>query len=265
MYKLGLGLVNFVSFMIELKTAYKSFSKKAVLSDINIKIDSGDCLAIVGANGSGKSTLLNGLLGLLDFDKGELSIDGKTYSKQTHEIRKETGCIPEETFLIEHFTGHEFLYFHALLLSVEKKMIKPRINELTKLFFKDSTKIHMPISTYSLGMKRRIEICASLINSPNILIYDEPFNGLDPVFCRLFISIIKKMTNLGKKIIISSHDLDYVKDVATNIIMLDNGKCVFSGKKDAFFSLEQSNLDSFFYYLPNKKYDDGKIQLPKWL
>lgn len=251
--------------MIKVENISKSYDKKLILSSFDLQVQTGECLAVVGANGAGKSTLLNGLLGLLDFDEGEVLINGYNYPEYNNRIRKITGCIPEKSFLIEEISGIDFLYFHATLLGVNRKEIKKRALELTHIFFDDPQAIYKPVSSFSYGMKKRLEICASLIHKPEILIYDEPFNGLDPVFCKQFIDIINKLKDNNKTFIISSHDLDYVKEVSTHILMIAEGKTAFYGAKEEFFKLNQSTLDAFFEYLPKQSYDEKKIQLPEWL
>jgi len=251
--------------MIDLKNICKAFNNKKILDGIDITVNQGECLCLIGPNGAGKSTILNIILGLLTPDYGELQIMGETYYDKSNTIKGKIGCMPEKTLLIEDLSGYDFLMLHGLLLCMKKIDLKNKIDDLISLFFDDKSLIDNMISTYSTGNKKRLEFCAALLNSPSILILDEPFNGLDPVFVDKLIRVFKLMMLKQKTLIISSHDLSYIKELATDVALISHGKIIIKEKKDNFYAQGETVLENFFKYLPKEHIRPDEVLLPNWI
>lgn len=250
--------------MIELANINKSFAGKQVLKDISLTVNKGSCNCLIGNNGAGKSTLINILLGILEADSGVFSIKNLTYKHEKRKLKKLIGCIPENSMLIEEMTGYEYLLFFGMLFSIKSGDLEKRITDLNHLFFRDGQVLHTSIYTYSTGMKRRLEFCSALIHSPEIIILDEPFSGLDPEVCNSLLKILNQLLKNGKTIFISSHDLGYVREIATDITLISNGEIIFKDKKENFFTLGESELTTFFKYNNGNVNENIPEKLPEW-
>lgn len=248
--------------MLEFKGIKKSFDDKVIFTNLEFRLDYGECLAILGPNGAGKSTLINILLGLQKQDGGQIYLNGHILEKKDF---IDIGCIPDKPILIEELTGYEFLCFHGLLFSLKRAEIEDRIISLTEFFFENSNDINKKIEYYSTGMRRRLEMCSVFLHNPRIIILDEPFLGLDPVFCKNLIDFFIHLRSKGKLIIISSHDLLYMSEISSKIMLLNQGQIAFFGENINFFTSPNSLLDSFFSYLNVENSVSQNKNFPEWI
>lgn len=204
--------------ILKCKNLSKKISNKEILKNINLSINEGDVIGLIGPNGAGKTTLIKCILGLQKIDNGIIKINGFDLSTDYEAFISRVGAIVENPDFYNYMSGLENLKQKGRIYNVSNK----KINELVELVGL-TKKINDKVSTYSLGMKERLAIAYSLINSPNLLILDEPTNGLDPEGIILLKNIIKRLSKKGISILISSHILSEVESICNKIIILKDG------------------------------------------
>ncbi len=217
----------------------KKFGKKQILKNVSLEVNEGDILGFIGPNGAGKTTTIKMILGLQSIDSGNVYINNYNVKKEYEKAIEKVGAIVENPDLYMYLTGYENL---KLIQNLYKNVSKERINEVVKLV-KLNTRINDKVSKYSLGMRQRLGIAAALINKPNLLILDEPTNGLDPEGIKELRDILKKLAqkeNVG--IIISSHNLSELESFCNKIVIIKNGEIVEENKLSDFKKIEESYI-----------------------
>lgn len=220
--------------MIEIKELTKTFGKTIVLDHINLKIENGSVYGLLGKNGAGKTTLINLLVNLIPLEEGSILINGKRNDILDKYDKKQIGIVGEDLALIEELNGLEYLNFVGRIYGLPKDILNKRIEDLFYFFFEDEKDLKKNISKYSTGMKKKIAFCAAVIHTPNILILDEPFSGLDPLVANQMISFLHQYQKPDRTILISSHDLNYVEKIATHIGVLNENKLQFNSSLQDF-------------------------------
>lgn len=208
--------------MIQIKNLSKSYGKKSVLRDINISFQKGKVYGIVGENGAGKTTLFRCIAGLEKFE-------GEIISDFNH-LKNHLGWLPTHPYFFTRITGKEYI---QLLLNARK--IK-NIDINSKNIF--DLPLNQYASTYSTGMKKKLAFTAVLLQENDVFILDEPFNGVDIHSNIVILEILKKLKELGKTIIISSHIFSTLAETCDEIHMLENGEFIKNAGKDDFNELE---------------------------
>ena len=236
--------------MLEIKDLYKSYGNKNILKGINLEVLAGDIFAFIGKNGAGKTTTIKCIVGINDFEKGLIKIDGMDVVKNPIECKKITAYIPDNPELYEFMTGIKYLNFIASVYEVDMDEVKEKTDFLIKTFdLTDS--LYEPISSYSHGMKQKLSIIASLIHKPKLLILDEPFVGLDPEATFYLKEEFKNMVKEGSAIFFSTHVLEVAQNLCNKLAILKDGKIVISGNtKDV---ISNSSLENIFMELVNAK------------
>ena len=217
----------------------KKFGKKQILKNVSLEVNEGDILGFIGPNGAGKTTTIKMILGLQSIDSGNVYINNYNVKKEYEKAIEKVGAIVENPDLYMYLTGYENL---KLIQNLYKNVSKERIIEVVKLV-KLNTRINDKVSKYSLGMRQRLGIAAALINKPNLLILDEPTNGLDPEGIKELRDILKKLAqkeNVG--IIISSHNLSELESFCNKIVIIKNGEIVEENKLSDFKKIEESYI-----------------------
>ena len=217
----------------------KKFGKKQILKNVSSEVNEGEILGFIGPNGAGKTTTIKMILGLQSIDSGNVYINNYNIKKEYEKAIEKVGAIVENPDLYMYLTGYENL---KLIQNLYKNVSKERINEVVKLV-KLNTRINDKVSKYSLGMRQRLGIAAALINKPNLLILDEPTNGLDPEGIKELRDILKKLAqkeNVG--IIISSHNLSELESFCNKIVIIKNGEIVEENKLSDFKKIEESYI-----------------------
>lgn len=222
-------------YMLETHHVSKAFGKQLVVDDVSIKVKKQTVYGLLGPNGAGKSTLLKMLTGLLRPTKGEIMINGHPWSRKD---LKDTGVLIESPALYGNLTAHENLLVHAKLLHLPES----RIQEVLNIVGLENTG-KKKASQFSLGMKQRLGIAKALLNHPKLLILDEPTNGLDPLGIQDLRKLIQSFTENGITVILSSHILSEVKQLADYIGIIQNGKLRYEGKIDESQDLEKLFVD----------------------
>lgn len=204
----------------------KSFGKKKILKDVSFTIKKGDILGFIGPNGSGKTTIIKLILGLNSIDSGNVTINGFDIKKDFESAIKGVGAIVENPDMYMYLSGYENLKLVANMYNVSSS----KIDEVVKLV-KLEGRIKDKVSKYSLGMRQRLGIAQALINSPNLLILDEPTNGLDPEGIKELRDLLK---NLAKKeniaVLISSHNLAELDSFCNKVCIIQNGTIIESNE-----------------------------------
>ena len=209
--------------LLEVKNVSKSFGKKKVLKDISFSLSSGEILGFIGPNGSGKTTTIKLILGLQSIDSGSVFINNYDVSKNFSKAIEKVGAIVENPDMYLYLSGRKNL---ELVARMYKGITKDRIEEIIKLVGLES-RIKDKVSKYSLGMRQRLGIAASILHKPNLLILDEPTNGLDPEGIKELRSLLVKLAKEeGVGILISSHNLSELENFCTNICILKNGEII---------------------------------------
>lgn len=230
--------------MIVINDLTKKYAKKIVIEKLNLTIENGQIYCLLGKNGAGKTTLINLILDLLIVDEGTIQLFGKAHNQLDKETKKRIGVVNENLALLEEISGEEYLYFVGKIYQIPTEILKKRINDLFNYFFEDDSDLKKNIAKYSTGMKKKIAFCASVIHTPDILILDEPFSGLDPLVANQMIYFINKYQRTDRIIFISSHDLSYVEKVSTHIGVLDNHRLVFNSTINSFTENGAKELDA---------------------
>ena len=216
--------------MIEIKNVSKSYDGKVkALNDISFKIDNGEIFAFIGHNGAGKTTMIKSLVGILDFDSGDILINGKSIKKEPIECKREMAYVPDNPDLYENMTGLDFINFICDIYDVSLEDRKVNIEKYSKMFEMDG-KLGSDISSYSHGMKQKVALIAALSHNPDVLIMDEPFVGLDPKAVFDMKEVMHKMAKEGKTIFFSTHILDVAEKLCDRVAIIKKGEIVKIGK-----------------------------------
>lgn len=229
--------------MIEIKDLTKAYGKNIALDNINLTIDNGSVYGLLGKNGAGKTTLINLLVDLFPVDRGTILINGKKNNALDKDDKKNIGIVGEDLSLIEELSALEYLNFIGKIYGLPRNVLDKRIEDLFHNFFEDEKDLNKNISKYSTGMKKKIAFCAAVIHTPNILILDEPFSGLDPLVANQMISFLHQYQKDDRTIFISSHDLNYVEKIATHIGVLNERKLQFNSSLQDFTANGINSLD----------------------
>ncbi len=230
----------------------KKFGYLTAVDNLSFSIEKGNVYGILGPNGSGKSTTLGIVLNVVNATSGSFSwFDGNT---STHEALKKVGAIIERPNFYPYMTAIQNLKLVCKIKEVPFSKINDKLELVGLLDRKDSK-----FRTYSLGMKQRLAIASALLNDPEILILDEPTNGLDPQGIHQIREIIKKIASEGTTILLASHLLDEVEKVCSHVVILRKGKKLYSGRVDGmlatygFFELKSENESGLMKFLKSHK------------
>jgi len=236
--------------MIEIKNLKKSFGDKQVLRGINLTVNKGETMVIIGRSGCGKSVLLKHIVGLLKPDEGELYVEGqdvvKMKRKELYELRKKFGFLFQGSALFDSMTVGENV---GLYLTENTKMTKSEISavvaEKLELVGLPGTKNLMP-SDLSGGMKKRVALARALASNPEYILYDEPTTGLDPVMSDNIDDLIKELSEkLHVTSIVVTHDIFSVYSVASRVAMVENGIIYFDGKPEELTQTDDEVIRNF--------------------
>lgn len=217
--------------ILTIENLHKSYGRIQALKNVSFEIQKGRVYGILGPNGSGKSTTLGIVLNVVNRTSGNYSwFEGKV---QTHEALKKVGAIIERPNFYPYMTAEENLKLVCKIKNIDYSKINEKL-DLVGLTERKASKF----STFSLGMKQRLAIASALLNDPEILILDEPTNGLDPQGIHQIRDIIKKIASQGTTILLASHLLDEVEKVCSHVIVLRKGEILYSGSVDAISANE---------------------------
>lgn len=202
---------------------HKKFGKKEILSGINVEVEAGDILGFIGPNGAGKTTTIKLILGLQSITKGKVEINGFDIETQFEKAIEKVGAIVENPDLYMYLSGMDNL---KLVANLYQGITKKRIEEVVKLVGLDN-RIQDKVSKYSLGMRQRLGVAQAILHQPNLLILDEPTNGLDPEGMKDLRELLKKLAKEEKMaIFISSHNLAELENLCNKVCIVKNGSVI---------------------------------------
>ncbi len=230
--------------MLIIQNVSKSYDGvKKACHDVSLKIEAGDIFGFVGHNGAGKTTLLKSIAGIIDFDEGDIFVDGLSVKQDSLEVKKRIAYIPDNPDIYESLTGFNYLSLISDIFGISEEMRKKEIEKYANLFeIRDV--LHNPISSYSHGMKQKLVITSALIHKPKLFLLDEPFVGLDPKASFQLKEIFKEMCQNGTAIFFSTHVLEVVEKLCNKVAIIKQGKIVASG--DTQDIIKDQSLESIF-------------------
>lgn len=231
--------------LLEVKNVNKFFGNKQILNDISFTLHEGEILGFIGPNGAGKTTTIKVILGLQSLSRGQVLIQGFDIQKDFEKAIAKVGAIVESPDLYMYLTGRKNL---EMIAAMYTGVTKERINEIIRLVGLEN-RIDDKVSKYSLGMRQRLGIAASIIHQPKILILDEPTNGLDPEGIKELRDLLKTLAKKEKiGILISSHNLSELESFVTDVCLIKNGKILITSSikdiKKSEKSVYQIKLDT---------------------
>lgn len=245
-------------YAIQTKALNFGFSKsKKIIDNLSINVPKGSIYGFLGPNGAGKSTTMRLLTGILPDDTNSIEIFGQSLKNQIPYIFDNIGCLVESPALYLHLSGYDNMRYIALMRNVAEENIEKYL-EIVDL----QRSKHMKAKKYSLGMKQRLAIASALLNEPEVLILDEPTNGLDPEGIIQIRNLIVSIAKRGITIIIASHLLDEIERICSHVIVLKQGNAIYSGRVDemtrnqAYFELESHQMDELLSALQSLSYFD---------
>mgnify|MGYP004641223403 FL=1 len=209
--------------ILECKNLSKTIGKKQILKNVELEISEGDILGFIGPNGAGKTTTIKLILGLQKITNGYVKINGYDIKENFEKAIEKVGTIVENPDLYMYMSGYKNL---KLIANLYKDVDQKRVEEVIKITGLEN-RINDKVSKYSLGMRQRLGIAQSLLHKPNLLILDEPTNGLDPEGIKQLRDLLKKLAKKEKMgILISSHNLAELESFCTKVAIIQNGKMV---------------------------------------
>ncbi len=214
--------------MLKIQGLTKVYGTKKAVDNLSLHIKAGEMYAFIGHNGAGKTTTIKSVCGLLNFDDGEILIDGVSIKENPIECKKKIAYLPDNPDLYEFMTGIKYLNFVADIYGVKKEDRIERVRKYADMFGITSD-LAQPISAYSHGMKQKLALISALIHAPKLLIMDEPFVGLDPKAAYLLKEEMKQICENGGAIFFSTHVLEVAEKICDKIAIIKDGKLVVSG------------------------------------
>jgi ABC-2 type transport system ATP-binding protein len=239
--------------MIEISNLTKKYeSGKVALDSVTITINPGEICGYIGLNGAGKTTTIKIISGALEFDSGSVIVSGMDVKIKPVEVKKITGYVPESGNIFNSLTAIEYLLFIGNIRKIKDNTLRKRTEYFAELFgFKDF--LSSSIGILSKGTKQKILITSALIHNPDIILLDEPLNGLDANSIFIFQDMIKTLSEKGKTIFYCSHLLDMIEKISSKLVILENGKIKLDSKtEDLKNTNEYRGLENLFKNLKSE-------------
>lgn len=214
--------------MIEIKEVTKKYGDKLAVDNVTFSVNDGDVFAFIGHNGAGKTTLIKSIVGIHDFDSGDILIDGMSIKKNPVECKKLMAFVPDSPETYEHMKAIDYINFICDMYEVDESVRKTNIKKYANLFGMED-KLNDTIDSFSHGMKQKIVLISALAHNPKILIMDEPFVGLDPKAVFDIKEILNEMVKEGKIVFYSTHILDVAEKLCSRVAIIKDGKLVKCG------------------------------------
>ncbi len=239
--------------IINIQHLFKSYGAKPVLKDINLQIYPGQVIGYIGPNGAGKSTTVKVLCGLLTDYDGEVTVKGFDIKKNTLDVKRHIGYVPELAELYDVLTPMEYLQFAGALYGMDESICAERIERMMAAFSL-SANINQRMDSFSKGMKQKVLLASGILHNPDIIILDEPLSGLDANSVIIVKELISKLAADGKTIFYCSHMMDVVEKVSDRIVLIDEGRMIANGTIEELRALHgDMSLEQIFAKLTGKE------------
>ena len=248
---------------IEVANLTKKYGETVAVENLSLTVPGGTMFGFLGPNGSGKSTTIGCLTGLLDPNAGEIRILGEPFHDGAVALKRRMGVMPETLGLFEPLYAHEFLAFVARMFGLDEATTRTRVTELLAAL--ELTDTRKTLAEFSTGMRKRVAFAAAVIHSPEVLFLDEPFESIDPAGVALMKQWLRRFTEQGRTVFITSHVLDTVERLCTAVAIITKpGKLVWQGDitvlaNDGSISYEGQELralEPLFLHLTGQHYAD---------
>ena len=217
--------------MLTIDHLTKTFGDKTAVDDLSLHIAPGEIYGFIGHNGAGKTTTLKSVVGIQQFDKGEIRINGTSITEDPLSCKRITAFIPDNPDLYEFMTGIKYLNFVADVFGVEPVERLRRIHDLAERFSLTAD-LAQPVSAYSHGMKQKLAIISAWLHAPKLIVMDEPFVGLDPTASHLLKGMMREVCDQGGAIFFSTHVLEVAEKLCDKVAIIKQGKLIRSGTMD---------------------------------
>ena len=236
--------------MLRINNLTKIYGTKKAVDDLTLHIQPGEIYGFIGHNGAGKTTTLKAAAGILDYDSGEIFIDGKNVREQPIECKRVTAYIPDNPDLYEFMSGIKYLNFIADIFGIGAAERAERIDKYAALFGLTDD-LAQPIAAYSHGMKQKLAVISAWIHEPKLIIMDEPFVGLDPKAAHILKGMMRELCTGGGAIFFSTHVLEVAEKLCDKVAIIKGGKLIRSGTMEEVRGDE--SLETVFLELEEEK------------
>ena len=235
--------------MLKIDHFTKTYGEKKAVDDLTLHIRQGEIYGFIGHNGAGKTTTLKSVAGIMQFDSGEILIDGTSIQKDPIGCKKKMAYIPDNPDLYEFMTGMQYLNFVGDIFAIPADRRKQRIEALADTF-ELTGDLNQPISAYSHGMKQKLAIISAWIHEPKLILMDEPFVGLDPKASHILKGMMRELCSAGGAIFFSTHVLEVAEKLCDKVAIIKGGKLIRSGTMEEVKG--DASLESVFLELEDE-------------
>ena len=215
-------------YMLKLENVRKTYGSLVAVDNLSFSVKNGEIFGLLGENGAGKTTTFRMIMGLLEPDKGKITLDGK---KIDYKVTDKIGFVTEERSLLTKLTVKEMIEYYGVLKGMDESNIDKKLDYWLEKFEITEYK-NKKIKELSKGNQQKIQFISAVINDPKLLILDEPFTGLDPINVNLLKDAVKELQKKGCSIIFSSHQMEYIEDFCEQLIILVHGRAILNGSLD---------------------------------
>lgn len=235
---------------IEIDSVTKRFEDTLAVDDLSMTVEKGELFGLLGPNGAGKSTLTKMISGMLNPTSGTIKVADHNIQKEPMKVKEMLGVVPQDIVLYDYLNAKENLSFYGRLYGLSGKKLKNRINELLNFTQLDEKAVKRHVSTYSGGMKRRVNIAAALLHEPQVILLDEPTAGLDPQNKHALWDIIQKLKEQGKTIVLTTHMMEEAEELCSKVAIMDHGKIIALGSPSQL--VKQVKMENTITVIPDK-------------
>ena len=214
--------------MLKLENVRKTYGSLVAVDNLSFSVKNGEIFGLLGENGAGKTTTFRMIMGLLEPDKGKITLDGK---KIDYKVTDKIGFVTEERSLLTKLTVKEMIEYYGVLKGMDESNIDKKLDYWLEKFEITEYK-NKKIKELSKGNQQKIQFISAVINDPKLLILDEPFTGLDPINVNFLKDAVKELQKKGCSIIFSSHQMEYIEDFCEQLIILVHGRAILNGSLD---------------------------------
>ena len=236
--------------MIEIKNVTKKYGNKKAVNNVSFDVNDGDIFAFIGHNGAGKTTLIKSIVGIHDFDEGDILIDGMSIKEKPVECKMLMAFVPDNPETYDKMKAIDYINFICDMYEIDTETRKRNIEKYAKMFEMED-KLNDPIESFSHGMKQKVVLISALAHNPKILVMDEPFVGLDPKAVFDIKEILNEMVKEGKIVFYSTHILDVAEKICKRVAIIKNGELIKCGSMKEIKG--DKSLENVFMELEDKQ------------